>query len=276
MGRPGPCIKIQKTTSNKYEMANTGFIIPMDQEFSISTTQELQEPLAKAFTYLQEAVIGVSGDQGKSTGATVARTLLELSNLFGFQIGSKGYHSKAWAGALPSNISVTAKLYRGMTGEWNSVNEVFIPARQLYALTLPYESEIADGVASPIPSPAGVFASYSAGLVTDAINSAVSLGKDVKSAVTSFFSGDTWSIDFGFLDKGKNDINSFLQLQRYVVESSTIKFGSVLEKSKEGGFFPTTAEVTLAFVSEDFLTSANFGTAEQRKTFAGKNSTGNK
>ena len=109
MHRPGPCIQLTKKTSYDYFPGTSirdangyaTFVLPMDQDFAITTSQELQEPIKELFSHLQEAVIGVSGDLGGATGSAVSRAILEISNATGFQLGSKGYHSKAWKGALP-------------------------------------------------------------------------------------------------------------------------------------------------------------------------------
>lgn len=297
MYRPGPAIRLTKNTTNYPEITDKSFIIPMDESFSISASQTLSQPVKELFQYIQEAVIGASGDLFGSTGSTFARAGLEIANLTGFQLGTKGYYAKAWAGASqPSTVSITAKFYRGMQGIWDSSVEAVGGARRVMALTLPYETA-GGGVTlqSPVPSAITVFTTYATQVISDAIKSITtatgigaqtatvatlsnpssqanvgsSLNKSANSlkssAISQFISTDTWELDFGYFD-GRNII-PFLMLQRYIVESSTIKFGNQVEKNPDGWYYPTTAEVTLSMVSQDILTSANFSAAPQQSIY---------
>lgn len=302
MFRSGPCIRLTKTVDNgKYKedwYADKTFVFPMDQEFSISSTQTLVKPIEKMFQYIQDAVIGVSGDLFGSTGSTLARAGLEIANLTGFQLGTKGYYSKAWAGSQPSSFTMSCKFYRGMQGKWDASLEVFGPSRRIYALSLPYEPDTGSIVLlSPVPSPLTVFTTFAAQVVSDAIKSITSGSSGTldaskistsagvsaisnlsgKSSLESkstqldkknqFIATDTWKIELGYFDKNGGNVTSFLTLNRYVVETSTIKFGQQMEKGKDGFFIPTTAEVSLSFVSQDVLTSANFQEAKNQKLY---------
>ena len=109
MGRPGPAISLKKNTTHGYAQANVPIIYPMEKEFSISSQQILQQPIKKMFEYIQEAIIGVSGSMGGTGLAAGARASLELSNMTGIQIASRGYYAQAWAGSQPSAFSLEIK-----------------------------------------------------------------------------------------------------------------------------------------------------------------------
>ena len=259
----------------------TSWIVPYDEEYQLSTSQELNQPIKKFFEDIQQFVFNEAATQS-SAGAEVLRTVQNIQNMFGFQLNAKSYYASSWGGELPSELSVELKFAMGNLGKWDAKEEVMTPIMGIMSKTVPSQVLGSSTLSAPLPSGGSVFIHYGTTLLADAIKAGTSLASGIiqtaaslvggktdmlKSATSAFTTnidenvraiyGNVWNVEFGWCDGTASNFKPFYTMKSMVVQSSSCKMSPKVQMIG-GSPFPIAGSITLSMKTEEAMTSLDF------------------
>lgn len=287
MSLPGPAIRLTRKDGAFGEAYK--WVLPMTEEVVISASQQIYRPLEELVNYISKTAKILATEAGGKALATIAEAPAEVAKVLGIQLVNKGFYANAWKGSNPGSLSVIVKLYRGMDGtDWDPKTSVYDISSTIMAETLPNQKGL---LLAPMPNGLGIFAAYaqtyfdnnkdgnyqytqqildeSNKKTTTTGDSALKSADKEKMAGTSTSNSDnsasnsdkysnTWYVELGYFD-GKKTFSSYHQLPDCVVESSSIKWGKSVGKSKKyDKFYPVDATITLSMKMENIPVKGDF------------------
>ncbi len=281
-GYSGPVISFSKD--------GISYLVPYYENFSLQTSQNTKEPVKEAYEAISSAVL-TGANTLNSTVATALGLYQEVSDLLGVKIGGESYYTLAWDGGTQSTISIKIQLHRGWANKWNAKEEISSPLKAIMKTTVPSVSEGA--LSAPMPAPYNVLSNYigkevqnatdrfgsiittigditnGAGLLDVAVDAgtgaiaglATGVGTVLKNVVESATNamanalgqGGTATIAIGYYDKDEDKFSAFFTLSECVITSSTISYGTAMEKGSDG-YTPISGMVSLELKTQKITT----------------------
>ncbi len=273
----GNAIRLEYTppSGGKYK-----WIVPYTEEMGLSVNQTYIQPIQKFFGIIQETASAVTSNLS-SLGGAVITSAIAMQDLFGKKLFQRGYYASAWTGSQPASINITLNFFRGISGEWNALEEVFNPIGELMKVTVPIDKVLGfDIMTSPGPTPASVFVTYGSDIVKGALTELRNVGSaDNKSTLpaseidkniekTKTFNG-TWDLQYGYFN-GKI-FTKYIQFNKLIIDTSSCTFSSQVEKQEkmamthvlpyiytQDKYYPISGKITLSMKTQEILVSGDF------------------
>jgi hypothetical protein len=278
MSLPGPAIRLTRKDGAFGEAYK--WVLPMTEEVVISASQQIYRPLEELVNYISKTARTLATEAGVNLLATLVEAPAEVAKVLGIQLVNKGFYANAWRGSNPGSLSVIVKLYRGMDGtDWDPKTSVYDISSTIMAETLPNQKGV---LLAPMPNGLGIFVAYAQTYfnnnndgnyyytkqILDASSKTTTGDSALKPADTNTMAGtsasnsdkysNTWYVELGYFD-GKKTFTQYHQLPDCIVESSTIKWGKSVGKSKlSTTFYPVDATITLSMKMENIPVKGDF------------------
>jgi hypothetical protein len=272
-----PGVYIQLSQPETLGLQKFTLTLPYSDELQVSNHQNIIRPVEKFLTDLKDFIVS-SADTGSSLPAAGIDLTNKIADLFGIKLGNRWYYASSWGGQEPASFSLNLKFNRGMSGQWDAREEVYHPILYTYARTVAQDQRN-DGsknfgnlITSPMPSSFGVFTTYAAQIATNTAIGGVQilsglLGQQVaQDAIKSISKADDsisnelmkriWTVDFGYCSGKGTEFSSFFKIDKCIINDSTFKFGSGVQKSNIGAQpYPISGELNLSFITETIMTN---------------------
>lgn len=244
----------------------------------LATSQQVRTPIKEIFDWLQSSITSAAGVAGGivtpgvgKAAQTVAGAGFELADILGYKLFNKKFYASTWAGAMPSEFSLSTELVTGWRNLYDGQKEVVTPIKKLYASTLPYASGASSSgfLRSPMPNTISVVTEFVGGYLNAAQDLATTYGtslsadldaRNLASAAnrataydsneTQKSSGRKWSLQFLYSPDGTKGV-VFFTLKDLIVLSANLSLDPTL---MDTAGYPCRGSITLSMKSQNIFT----------------------
>lgn len=278
MNRAGNYIKLVRinpliSTAISGESTKQWFI-PYNSDISLSTQQELIQPIKEAFDTMKKAILTAGNNLNLSFLSAGVKALESMNNIFGIQFFTKMYHQSAWVGETPATFNIKLDFFRGMNNKWNSQVEVVNQMMEIMGNTVPSDTTNGNIIFAPAPTGLDCFTRFATSIVDNATSntqfSGIALmGENMSNtqgntALTNIIKagteGKTWTVEYGWMENPENDksFQKFIGFSNLIVSQSAFSFSPQLERINSSTYVPISGTIDLSLKTQTILTSTDF------------------